>query len=83
MVSRFQRRFIAAFLAILIGSASLCPAAEVEARLDRDSVTAGNGALLTLRISGGRAGQPEIPEVENLIIDPRGRNPFGEIRRGG
>ena len=74
MVSRFQRTFIAAFLAILIGSASLCPAAEVEARLDRDSVTAGNGALLTLRISGGRAGQPEIPEVENLIIDPRGRN---------
>lgn len=74
MVSRFQRKFIAAFLAIVAGSASLCPAAEVEARLDRDAVTAGNGALLTLRISGGRAGQPEIPEVENLIIDPRGRN---------
>ena len=49
-------------------------AVEVDAQLDRDSVPAGNGAVMTLRISGSRAGQPQIPEVENLIIQPRGQS---------
>ena len=48
--------------------------AEVVAELDRDSVPAGNGAVLTLRVSGARAAQPVIPEVENLIINPRGQS---------
>jgi hypothetical protein len=49
-------------------------AAEVEAELDRDSVPAGNGAILSLRVSGSRTGQPVIPEVENLIIQARGQS---------
>jgi len=57
--------------ACLIG---LACAAEVEAQLDRDAVLAGNGAMLTLRVSGGRAGQPEIPAVPNLIVQPRGQS---------
>ena len=61
---------LAAFLLL----AASVMAAEVEATLDRDSVPAGNGALLTLRISGGNAGQPEIPAVENLIVQSRGRS---------
>lgn len=60
--------------AFLIGSVVAAAEVEVEAQLDRDTVTAGNGALLTLRISGGRAGQPEIPEVANLIIQSRGQS---------
>jgi hypothetical protein len=48
--------------------------AEVVAELDRDSVPAGNGAVLTVRVSGGRAAQPAIPEVEDLIVNPRGQS---------
>jgi len=48
--------------------------AEVEAELDRDSVPAGNGALLVLRISGGSHQQPVIPKVENLIVQAQGQS---------
>lgn len=57
-------------------------AAEVEATLDRDSVPAGNGAVLTLRISGSNAGKPEIPEVANLIVESRGRSQQIQIVNG-
>jgi hypothetical protein len=57
-------------------------AAEVEARLDRESVIAGNGALLTIRIAGGRAEPPQIPAVENLIVQPRGRSQEMQIVNG-
>lgn len=57
-------------------------AAEVEATLDRDSVPAGNGAVLTLLISGGNAGKPEIPAVENLIVESRGRSQQIQIVNG-
>lgn len=56
---------------------AICPStlgAEVMAELDRDSVPVGNGAMLTLRVSGGRAAAPVIPEVENLIVNPRGQS---------
>ncbi|MEN9975331.1 MAG: hypothetical protein RLZZ282_1337, partial [Verrucomicrobiota bacterium] len=49
-------------------------AAEVDGQLDRAAVSAGEGALLTLRISGARTGQPVIPEVPNLIINPQGQS---------
>ncbi|MCX6865660.1 MAG: BatD family protein [Verrucomicrobia bacterium] len=65
--------------ALLIGRAT---AADVEARLDRDSVPAGEGANLTLRISGGRAGRPEIPEVANLIVQPNGQSQQMQIING-
>ena len=69
---------LAAFL--LIATSAI--AAEVEATLDRDSVPAGNGAVLTLRISGGNAGKPEIPVVENLIVESRGRSQQIQIVNG-
>lgn len=50
-----------------------CSAAEIQAQLDRDSVPAGNGALLTVRIEG-RAEPPVIPEVPNLIVNSRGQS---------
>jgi len=65
--------------ACLVGS---CRAAEVEAQLDRDAVPVGNGALLTLRISGGRAAPPQIPEVPNLIVQPRGHSQNFEMVNG-
>jgi BatD DUF11 like domain len=57
-------------------------AAEVELKLDRDSVGVGDGALLTLRITGSRVQPPELPEVENLIIQPRGRRQETQMSNG-
>lgn len=68
--------------ALMLTAASPASAAEVGAQLDRDSVPAGEGALLTLRISGGNAGEPEIPAVENLIIQPRGQSQQMQIVNG-
>jgi hypothetical protein len=59
-------------LAVVLASG--VSAAEVEAQLDRESVAAGNGALLTLKVTGSRTARPELPEVENLIIQPRGQS---------
>jgi len=62
-------------LALLVTSTGLLAAeVEVDAQLDREAVAAGEGANMTLRISGARGGQPEIPQVENLIIQPRGQS---------
>ncbi len=49
-------------------------AAEVTAQLDRQSVPAGSGAMMTLRISGESAGKPAIAAVPNLIVEPRGQS---------
>lgn len=49
-------------------------AAEVDARLEHDSVAAGSGTIMSVRISGGRADEPEIPAVENLIINQQGQS---------
>ncbi len=74
---------MAAFwMAILICLTSRLAAAEVDVQLDRDSVPAGNGAQLTLTISGDNAGQPEIPEVENLIVQPRGQSKQVQMMNG-
>lgn len=56
--------------------------AEVVAELDRESVPAGQGAVLTVRVSGGQAAQPIVPEVENLIVNPRGRSQEVRIVNG-
>ena len=72
--SFYSVKWIAALVLIVTSMVGLTFAADVDAQLDRDSVPAGNGAMLTLRISGGRAGQPEIPAVENLIVEPRGQS---------
>ena len=61
---------------------SIATAAEVTATLDRDSVPAGNGAVLTLKVSGGKAGKPEIPAVENLIVQTRGQNQQMQLFNG-
>jgi len=73
LISRLTK-ILAVIVAILVFPAAFASAAEVEARLDRDSVAAGNGAILTLTISGGRPEQVEIPEIENLIVQSRGQN---------
>lgn len=67
------------FFVITVGGSS---AAEVTAELDRDSVPAGNGAILTLRVSGSGAGRPVIPAVENLIIQGRGQSQQIEMVNG-
>ena len=84
-ISDCFRSFAKVMAACLMLAASLtapASAVEVGAQLDRDAVPVGNGALLTLHISGGRAGQPEIPEVPNLIVQPRGQSQNIEIVNG-
>ncbi|MEX1114257.1 MAG: BatD family protein [Akkermansiaceae bacterium] len=61
---------------------STAHAQEVEAALDRDSVPAGQGAMLTIQISGGRAAEPSIPAVKDLIVQPRGRSQNVQIVNG-
>lgn len=74
MVRKFQTAFICRIMVAILLCGGFLSAAEVEAVLDRDSVPAGNGARLTLKVTGSRGAQPELPQVENLIIQPRGRS---------
>lgn len=69
-------------LVVLVMTVAFSNAAEVEALLDRDSVPAGNGAILSLKIVGARTGRPEIPAVDNLIVNPRGQNQQIQIVNG-
>ena len=80
-MKRFYQ-FLAAALLVGMSITSLAFAADVEAQLDRDSVPVGNGAMLTLRISGGRAEAPQIPKVENLIVEPRGQSNQMQMTNG-
>ena len=73
--------FIAAGIFTTSGLATHAGAAAVGATLDRDSVPAGNGALLTLTITGSRVDQIQLPEVENLII--QGRDQSRQIQMNG
>jgi hypothetical protein len=61
------------YFAALVVMTGVCAAAEIQAQLDRESVPAGNGALLTIRIEG-RADQPVIPPVPGLIVNSRGQS---------
>ena len=71
-MKRFSQ-FVAAMVVVAVSLVGLTHGAEVEAQLDRDSVRQGEGVKLTISISGGRAEAPELPSVENLIIQPRGQ----------
>jgi BatD DUF11 like domain len=77
-VSRFTRILVVAF-ACLISSTR---AVEVAAQLDRESVAAGEGALLSLEIGAEIADRPEIPAVENLIVRPHGQSRQIQIING-
>ncbi len=66
-------RLVLALCVAVVSVGMTASAAEVDASLDRDSVAAGEGALLTLDISGGSPGRPEIPAVDMLIVQPRGQ----------
>lgn len=73
-----------ALLCVIFVQAALgtLSAAELEARLDRESVPAGDGATLNIKVSGGDAGQPEMPQIENFIIQPRGKSQQIQIING-
>ena len=72
-VLRCVKIFIAALLCVS-PIVSISNAAEVEAVLDRDAVPAGNGAMLSLKISGNQPAPPVIPPVDKLIVQPRGQS---------
>lgn len=72
-VFRTFAKFLAVIALVLLAPCSRCEAGEVEATLNRESVAAGEGAIMTLEVKG-RAGRPDMPEVENLIIQARGQS---------
>ena len=50
-------------------------AAQVIAQLSGNTVEAGQGVMLTLQVEGGSVqGDPVFPQVENLIINQRGKS---------
>ncbi len=49
-------------------------AAGVETELSHDTLSVGEGAQLTLTISGKAAGRPEFPAVENLVLRSAGQS---------
>lgn len=55
-------------------SGALCHAGEIEAALDRETVPAGQAALLTLTISGNPSGRPQLPEVKDFIFQSQGQS---------
>ncbi len=69
------------WLAALVVSISAANA-EVTATLDRDSVPAGEGALLEITISGASVARPEIPAIENFIVQPNGQAQRVEMTNG-
>ncbi len=70
---------LCAAIAVMFSTAT---AAEIEAALDRDSVPAGNGAILEIKISGGTVARPTIPAIENFIVQPRGQQRKIEMFNG-
>ena len=67
--------WLRALLCLLILTDSMiCHAAEVTARLDRESVQAGKGALLQIQIQNAEASEPQPPQVPDLIIRAGGRS---------
>jgi hypothetical protein len=75
-------RLLLALWVAAMSVGSVAVAAEVEASLDRDSVPAGEGALLTLSISGASANRPEIPAVDELIVQSRGQQQKIQVFNG-
>lgn len=73
MISQKQLQILFSLL-LALTTGILCYAGEIEASLDRDTVQAGQGALLTLNISGSASGRPLMPKVENFIFQPQGQS---------
>ena len=84
--SKFRSIDLVTFALVCAAFIALCSlptsAAEIEIQLDRESVPAGNGALMALRITAKKHQKPEIPAIENLIVQPRGRSQQVQIING-
>ncbi len=74
--------YLAVIFASVMVMLSAATAAEIEATLDRNSVPAGNGAILEIKISGGTVARPTIPAIENFIVQPRGQQKKIEMFNG-
>jgi hypothetical protein len=73
MVTHFIKNILG-WITLSLATLSISQAAEVTAQLDRESVAAGDGAVLTLEITGNAEEQPEIPEVPDLIVDSQSQS---------
>jgi hypothetical protein len=73
-------RILTVFVILCLASAQ---AAQVTAQLSGNTVEAGQGVMLTLQVEGGSVqGNPVFPQVENLIINQRGKSQQMRIVNG-
>ena len=56
--------------------------AQVQALLDANRIATGEGATLTIQVTGGQPVQPEIPQVPGLIIDFQSQNQMFSVING-
>jgi BatD DUF11 like domain len=81
MVTHFIK-ILLGWITLSLAILSISQAAEVTAQLDRDSVAVGNGAVLTLEITGDVLERPEIPEVPDLIVESQSQSRRIQIING-
>ena len=86
VIPRYYRNEIFWFVRTLVGVfvcfVNITQAVEITAQLDRESVIAGEGALLTLEISGEVAERPVVPGVTDLIVRSQGQSRQIQIING-
>ena len=81
MVKHFHTIILTAYFVIF--GISWLRAAEVSATLDANQIATGEAAILSIKISGGRAvNQPTIPEIPNLMIHFGGQNSMMSVING-
>lgn len=70
------RKRIQFFLTLLFAFSmvSHAVAGEIEASLDRETVQAGEAALLTLNVSGSPSGNLQMPEIDNFVFQSQGQS---------
>lgn len=74
MVNTSDIKRLCLMLLVIVGLTQFVHAASVEASLDRESAPAGNGGILSIRISGSNAEEPIIPEIPDFVIQSRGQS---------
>lgn len=73
-IGRVVRVLVGIMRMIVVCAATTNAWGSIEAILDRDRVALGQSALLTITVSGSGDSRPRIPDVKNLIVEPRGTN---------
>lgn len=75
-------RSIHCWLIVLVAVGTQAFGAQVQALLDANRIATGEGASLTIQVTGGQPVHPEIPQVPGLIIDFQSQNQMFSVING-